>query len=96
MKDELISKQKILNTLKEWQGEDLPATLYGDGYEDAVSDIIRLIETEVPVMAVKPSVQPKTGRWAGTVCTACGESTSDYYNCDYCPRCGAKMKGEVK
>ena len=96
MKDELISKQKILNTLKEWQGEDLPATLYGDGYEDAVSDIIRLIETEVPVRAVKPCALQKTGWWAGTVCTACGESTSDYYNCDYCPNCGAKMKGEAE
>ncbi len=41
-----------------------------------------------------PSAPQKTGWWAGTVCTACGESTSDYYNCDYCPRCGAKMEGE--
>lgn len=33
------------------------------------------------------------GEWFGTVCTACGESTSDYFNCDYCPRCGAIMDG---
>lgn len=35
------------------------------------------------------------GEWFGTVCTACGESTSYYFNCDYCPNCGAKMDGET-
>ena len=34
------------------------------------------------------------GQWFGTVCTACGESTSFYYDCNYCPHCGAKMDGE--
>lgn len=33
------------------------------------------------------------GEWFGTVCTACGGSTSYYYDCDYCPQCGAKMDG---
>ncbi len=33
----------------------------------------------------------KHGEWMGTVCTACGESTSFYYDCHYCPQCGAKM-----
>lgn len=33
------------------------------------------------------------GTWFGTVCTACGGSTSYYYDCDYCPQCGAKMDG---
>ena len=33
------------------------------------------------------------GKWMGTVCTACGESVSFYYDCDYCPRCGVKMDG---
>ena len=36
----------------------------------------------------------KHGQWAGTVCTNCGESTSFYYDCDYCPNCGARMDGE--
>ena len=31
------------------------------------------------------------GQWFGTVCTACGESTSFYYDCAYCPQCGAEM-----
>lgn len=33
----------------------------------------------------------KHGEWCGTVCSACGESTSFYYDCDYCPHCGCKM-----
>lgn len=32
----------------------------------------------------------KTGEWAGTVCTSCGASVSNYYDCDYCPNCGSK------
>jgi len=30
-------------------------------------------------------------KWFGTVCSACGESTSWNYDCEYCPHCGAKM-----
>lgn len=31
------------------------------------------------------------GTWCGSVCSSCGESTSYWYNCNYCPNCGAKM-----
>ena len=44
----------------------------------------------IPAADVEPV---KHGEWFGTVCTACGESTSFYYDCDYCPNCGAKMDG---
>lgn len=53
MSDELISKDKILKTIREWTNEYIPQTLYGDGYDDAVKDIIKLIETEIPVNAVE-------------------------------------------
>ena len=33
----------------------------------------------------------KHGRWMGTVCSACGESFSEYYDCNFCPNCGAYM-----
>lgn len=33
----------------------------------------------------------KHGVWFGTVCSCCGASTSDSYDCEYCPHCGAKM-----
>ena len=44
-----------------------------------------------------PSAEPerKTGIWMGSVCSACGNSTSFYYDCDYCPKCGADMRGET-
>ena len=35
-------------------------------------------------------LEGKTGEWAGTVCTSCGASVSNYYDCDYCPNCGSK------
>lgn len=38
----------------------------------------------------------KYGKWMGTVCTACGESDSLYFNHDFCPSCGAKMDGGDK
>lgn len=39
-----------------------------------------------------PSVQvkEKTGKWMGTVCSACGNSCSYEYDAKYCPNCGAK------
>ena len=33
------------------------------------------------------------GNWFGTVCSVCGESISFYYDCNFCPNCGAKMDG---
>ena len=38
-----------------------------------------------------PTVERPHGEWFGTVCTNCGESTSFYYDCNYCPQCGADM-----
>lgn len=44
---------------------------------------------------IEADVEPvKHGEWAGTVCCCCGESTVNYYDCDYCPNCGAKMDGK--
>lgn len=41
-----------------------------------------------------PTVKRKNGMWMGTVCSTCGESTSFYFDCKYCPHCGAEMDGE--
>lgn len=38
----------------------------------------------------------KHGEWMGTVCSCCGKSTVDYYDCDFCPKCGAIMNGKEK
>ena len=34
----------------------------------------------------------KHGEWQGTVCSMCGASVSNYYDCDFCPKCGANMQ----
>lgn len=56
------------------------------------SESIRDIINAMPAIDVAPV---RHGEWFGTVCTACGESTSYYFNCDYCPNCGAKMDRET-
>ena len=45
------------------------------------------------VLKDMPTAEPKwkTGIWMGSVCSECGNSTSFYYDCDYCPKCGARM-----
>ena len=60
------------------------------GYEYGVN-LAWVKINKIPAADVAPVVH---GRWAGTVCTACGESTSFYYDCNYCPWCGAKMDEE--
>lgn len=88
MNDDLISRQAAIDTyletvepiaVQEWDGEISACA--------RDRDILEMLEN-------LPSVQPKTGCWAGTVCTACGTSTSYYYDCNYCPICGAKMEGD--
>ena len=60
-----------------------------DGFavKETYDEIKRLIE--------QAQEERKTGHWAGSVCTACGESTSDWFDCDFCPHCGAEMEGEL-
>ena len=48
MNDELIYKWKLIETLKNWLDDQEHETLYGLGYDDAVKDIISLIEYEKP------------------------------------------------
>ena len=54
---------------------------------------IAKLEAETTICRV-PSAEPERnhGKWMGTVCSVCGESTSNYYDCDYCPHCGARME----
>lgn len=58
----------------------------------AIRSWLFAIINEMPAADVQ---EVRHGKWAGTVCTNCGESTSDYYDCDYCPHCGSKMIGEL-
>jgi len=53
-----------------------------------MKDIYHIIQ-DTPPADVAPVA---SGEWFGTVCSVCGNSVSFYYDCDYCPRCGAKME----
>ncbi len=53
------------------------------------SDVFDFIDN-APTIEADPV---RHGEWFGTVCSACGESTSFYYDCTFCPSCGAKMDG---
>ena len=53
--------------------------------KDIVENSSEKNDTEIDAVLVKH------GEWFGTICSACGESTSFYYDCNYCPNCGAKM-----
>ena len=33
----------------------------------------------------------ETSEWCGSVCAKCGESTSEWYDFEFCPHCGRKM-----
>lgn len=44
--------------------------------------------------AIEALKAQRHGVWFGTVCSCCGKSTSFYYDCNYCPNCGAKMDEE--
>lgn len=62
---------------------------YIDVFSDGISAAIKELEA-FPAADVAPV---RHGNWFGTVCSACGESTSFYYDCNFCPNCGAKMDG---
>ena len=61
-----------------------------EGNDFKASDFVYSIDAQ-PTIDAEPV---RHGKWMGTVCTACGESTSFYYDCDYCPHCGARMDEE--
>lgn len=105
MNDELIYKWKLIETLKNWLDDQEHETLYGQGYDDAVKDIIGLIEYEKPIRG-------KTGRWKeifahrddegdilrdyectnclGIICDVIDDAEKDLPT--YCCMCGAKME----
>ena len=59
---------------------------YAKGFQAALLAIMSILPADVAPV--------RHGEWCGTVCSACGESTSFYYDCYYCPNCGAKMDGD--
>ena len=105
MNDDLISRLAAIDTYLETVSS--LCVDEGDGILTACArdrDILEMLEN-------LPSAQPKTGRWEplfGTMgkvfkCSECGAVVTVAYECfkdgcyyDYCPYCGAKMKGETE
>lgn len=87
---EYISKDKFIHSLfKEIAHIEETQT----DTEIYISLVLRSVVSEIKKFTPE-DVQPiKHGKWMGSVCSACGENTSYYYDCSYCPNCGAKMDG---
>ena len=49
---------------------------------------------ELVVLDELPSIRPKTGRWIDDNCSECGQYVYHGDANNYCPNCGAYMKGE--
>lgn len=89
---ELISRQAAIDAL------DCLVTEVDENGEELFykNEAYRVIE-------VLPSVQPERaeGHWINGKCDRCGEHApfwamaSTYHESNYCPNCGAKMKGET-
>ena len=104
MNDDLISRQAVLNKIKEvcFSKEWIPFRVDkgSNGQRDLIIDYIKNLPSITP--------QPKTGHWIekdgydGDTyydCSECGESWATIEGTpwdnewDYCPSCGAKMTG---
>ena len=86
---DLISRQDAIDALAKFVPYaicDESTESYTNGLTDAYNLICQL-----------PSAEPvRHGKWMGTVCSACGASVSFYYDCDYCPCCGARMNEDER
>lgn len=87
-----IDADALATAIYEWMPKDQETWMESDipPIEDLVVSIMMTIQEQPTIDAVPV----KHGKWMGTVCSACGESTSFYYDCDYCPHCGARMDEE--
>jgi len=71
---------------------DVDAESYKRGWNDAIDAIM----SEAPTIEER-----KTGKWIRGKCDQCGAHApfwpmaSTYYESDYCPNCGADMRGET-
>lgn len=100
--DEYIKKQDIYDELS--KDYDY-LTNYGKGYVDATIRMVKTIPAAdvVEVQHGEWKWDDYTHRYRCSICEAYqpyetirdnGEEYIDYWDCDYCPLCGAKMDGK--
>ena len=83
---EYVSKEELKKFF-----ESIEITVAGRSRAEAIGEVLQAIYIGVMELPITDAEPVRHGKWMGTVCTACGESTSFYYDCDYCPHCGARM-----
>lgn len=89
MAKKYIDAEKLYNALNSIGGCDAQPKTWADGWDKAIDESIDFLE-RMPAADVR---EVRHGEWCGTVCSVCGESTSFYYDCRYCPQYGARMDG---
>ena len=89
MKDPIERQDAIKRITNQYQDSDGGRDRYAVGINVGLTKAMNALKD-------MPSAEPerKQGMWMGSVCSACGQSTSNYYDCEYCPHCGAEMRGE--
>jgi rubrerythrin len=81
---EYIEREIVLETLERYGLTTGVIIGHHCGAAEVAADAV----SQIPAADVKPVIHSK---WMGTVCAACGTSVSFYFDCDYCPICGARM-----
>ena len=91
---ELISREEAIKRIEKVEQEPNYQHDY-EGWRDGLI-IAENIVDELPTIEER-----KEGHWGYTddmyetfVCSVCGFDTEDYEKYNYCPNCGAYMKGE--
>lgn len=81
---DLISRQAAIYAIEK-RMDDITCEEFAEGMSEAITEISLL-----------PSAQPerKTGKWIDDNCSVCGQYVYHGDARNYCPNCGAKMKGE--
>lgn len=93
----MISVKVYYPVPKSWSTSKRKAALQGDIRPTLKPDGDNILKIIADIINAQPAVDVQEvmhGKWIGTVCSFCGESTSNYYDCNYCPHCGARMDGE--
>lgn len=91
--DDYISRQALKDNINSWY--DLVNSFGQTNITLSHDDIIKKIDMQTAV-----KLKPKTGHWVDkhfdiATCSECGFKGGNYHVFNYCPNCGADMRGEV-